>query len=104
MDIRQLAILRELGDRGSVTSVAEALFITPSAVSQQLAALQRAVPVALTQRRGRRLVLTEAGRALAVAAIDVATALARAEAAVDAFLDDPRGLVRVAGFSSAAAG
>ena len=103
MDVRQLAILRELGDRGSVTAVAEALFLTPSAVSQQLAALQRGVPVALTQRRGRRLVLTEAGRALAAAAIDVATALARAEAAVDAFLDDPRGRVRVAGFSSAAA-
>ena len=60
MDVRQLVILRELGDRGSVTAVAEALLVTPSAVSQQLAALQRAVPVALTRRRGRTLVLTEA--------------------------------------------
>jgi DNA-binding transcriptional LysR family regulator len=102
MDVRQLAVLRELGDRGSVTAVAEALYITPSAVSQQLAALQRNVPVALTRRRGRTLVLTDAGRALAAAATDVATALARAEAAVDAFLEDPRGLVRVAAFSSAA--
>ena len=51
MDVRQLEVLRELGDRGSVTSVAEALFVTPSAVSQQLAALQRNVPVALTRRR-----------------------------------------------------
>ncbi|MFQ1003085.1 LysR family transcriptional regulator [Modestobacter sp. SSW1-42] len=103
MDVRQLSVLRELGDRGSVTAVAQALFITPSAVSQQLAALQRGVPVALTQRRGRSLVLTDAGRALADAATDVATALARAEVAVDAFLDDPRGTVRVAAFSSAAA-
>jgi DNA-binding transcriptional LysR family regulator len=103
MDARQLSILRELGDRGSVTAVAQALFITPSAVSQQLAVLQRGVPVALTQRRGRSLVLTDAGRALADAATDVATALARAELAVDAFLDDPRGTVRVAAFSSAAA-
>ena len=102
MDVRQLAVLRELGDRGSVTAVAEALFITPSAVSQHLAALQRNVPVALTKRRGRTLVLTDAGTALAAAATDVATALARAEAAVDAFLDDPRGPVRVAAFSSAA--
>ena len=102
MDVRHLMLLRELGDRGSVTSVAEALFLTPSAVSQQLAALQRSVPVALTQRRGRTLVLTDAGRALAAAATDVATALARAEVAVDAFLDDPRGTVRVAAFSSAA--
>lgn len=102
MDVRQLAVLRELGDRGSVTAVAEALFITPSAVSQQLAALQRNVPVALTQRRGRRLVLTDAGEALAAAATDVATALARAEGAVDAFLDDPGAPVRVSAFSSAA--
>ncbi|MCZ2831032.1 LysR family transcriptional regulator [Modestobacter sp. VKM Ac-2986] len=102
MDVRQLSILRELGDRGSVTAVAQALFITPSAVSQQLAVLQRGVPVPLTQRRGRSLVLTDAGRALADAATDVATALARAEVAVDAFLDDPRGTVRVAAFSSAA--
>ncbi len=102
MDTRQLAILRELNDRGSVTAVAEALFITPSAVSQQLAALQRNVPVALTQRRGRTLALTKAGQALAAAATDVATALARAEAAVDAFLEDPRGPVHVSAFSSAA--
>ncbi|GAB4082113.1 LysR family transcriptional regulator [Modestobacter muralis] len=102
MDVRHLSILRELGDRGSVTAVAQALFITPSAVSQQLAVLQRGVPVALTQRCGRSLVLTDAGRALADAATDVATALARAEVAVDAFLGDPRGTVRVAAFSSAA--
>ena len=101
MDVRQLAVLRELGDRGSVTAVAEALFITPSAVSQQLAALQRTVPVPLTQRRGRRLVLTDAGLALAEAAADVAAALARAEGAVDAFVAAPRGTVRVAAFSSA---
>ena len=102
MDARQLAVLRELGDRGSVTAVADALYLTPSAVSQQLAALQRNVPVALTRRHGRTLVLTDAGRALADAAVDVATALAGAEAAVDAFLDDPRGPVRVSAFSSAA--
>ena len=102
MDVRQLAVLRELGDRGSVTAVADALYITPSAVSQQLAALQRNVPVALTRRHGRILVLTDAGRALADAAVDVATALARAETAVDAFLDDPRSPVRVSAFSSAA--
>src|SRR4051794_26794279 len=103
MDVRQLAVLRELGDRGSVVAVAEALFITPSAVSQQLAALQRNVPVALTQRRGRTLVLTDAGRALAAAAVAVAAARAHAGAAVDAYLEDPRGPVRVSAFSSAAA-
>lgn len=103
MDPRQLAVLRELGDRGSVTAVAAALFVTPSAVSQQLAALQRSAAVPLTERRGRTLVLTDAGRALAAAAADVATALARAERAVDEHVTDPHGTVRVAAFHSAAA-
>lgn len=103
MDLRQLAVLRELGDRGSVTAVATALFVTPSAVSQQLAALQRSTAVPLTERRGRTLVLTDAGRALAAAAADVAAAVARAERAVDEHLTDPRGTVRVAAFHSAAA-
>lgn len=102
MDVRQLAVLRELGDRGSVTAVAEALFITPSAVSQQLGALQRSVPIPLTRRQGRTLVLTDAGQALAAAATDVATALARAHTAVDAFLANPTATVRIAAFSSAA--
>jgi DNA-binding transcriptional LysR family regulator len=103
MDPRQLAVLRELGDRGSVTAVAAALFVTPSAVSQQLAALQRRAAVPLTERRGRTLVLTGAGRALAAAAADVATALARADRAVDDYLTDPRASVRIAAFHSAAA-
>ncbi|MEO3751197.1 LysR family transcriptional regulator [Streptomyces sp. B6B3] len=103
MDERQLRVLRELGERGSVTAVAEALLVTPSAISQQLRLLQRAIPVPLTERAGRRLVLTDAGRALAGAAIEVETALARARHAVQEFVDRPDGDVSVAGFHSAAA-
>ena len=102
MEARHLMILRELGDRGSVSAVAAALHLTPSAVSQQLAALQRSVPVPLTRLDGRVLVLTDAGRSLAAAAVDVATALARAGAAVDAHLVDPSATVRVVAFHSAA--
>ncbi|MEU2723897.1 LysR family transcriptional regulator [Streptomyces smyrnaeus] len=104
MDERQLRVLRELGELGSVTAVAEALMVTPSAVSQQLRLLQRSVPVPLTEREGRRLVLTPAGRALAVAAIDVETALARARHTVEEFLGRPDGIVSIAAFHSAAAG
>ncbi|MEU3279101.1 LysR family transcriptional regulator [Streptomyces antibioticus] len=103
MDERQLRILRELGELGSVTAVAEALRVTPSAVSQQLRLLQRPIPVPLTERDGRRLVLTAAGQALADAAIGVETALARARHAVDAFVDLPDGTVSVAAFHSGAA-
>ncbi|MFC5910994.1 LysR family transcriptional regulator [Streptacidiphilus monticola] len=103
MDARQLRILRELGELGSVTAVAEALLVTPSAISQQLRLLQRAMPVPLTERSGRRVVLTEAGEALAAAAIDVETALERARHAVADFVEQPDAAVSVAAFHSAAA-
>ncbi|MER5526825.1 LysR family transcriptional regulator [Streptomyces sp. NPDC002677] len=103
MDERQLRVLRELGELGSVTAVAEALRVTPSAISQQLRLLQRSVPVPLTERAGRRLVLTAAGRALADAAIGVETALARARHTVEEYVDEPEGTVSVAAFHSGAA-
>ncbi|MET8857452.1 MULTISPECIES: LysR family transcriptional regulator [unclassified Streptomyces] len=103
MNERQLRILRELGELGSVTAVAEALLMTPSAISQHLRLLQRSIPVPLTERDGRRLVLTDAGRVLAGAAIEVETALARARHCVDEFVDEPAGDVSVAAFHSAAA-
>ncbi|KUO19089.1 LysR family transcriptional regulator [Streptomyces dysideae] len=102
MDERQLRILRELGELGSVTAVAEALLVTPSAISQQLRLLQRTIPVPLTERQGRRLALTDAGQALAGAAADVETALARARHSVEDFLGRPDGEVSVAAFHSAA--
>ncbi|MFI7019018.1 LysR family transcriptional regulator [Streptomyces sp. NPDC050164] len=103
MDERQLRILRELGELGSVTAVAEALLVTPSAISQQLRLLQRAIPVPLTERQGRRLVLTDAGQALAGAAAEVETALARARHTVEEFVGRPDGEVSVAAFHSAGA-
>ncbi|MER8185000.1 LysR family transcriptional regulator [Kitasatospora sp. NPDC094015] len=102
MNERQLRILRELGELGSVTAAAEALSMTPSAVSQQLQLLQRPIPVPLTERDGRRLVLTEAGQALAAAAVEVETALARARHVVDEFVEQPDAEVSVAAFHSAA--
>ncbi|MHB8188250.1 MAG: LysR family transcriptional regulator [Dermatophilaceae bacterium] len=102
MEIRQLQILRELGERGSVTAVAEALYVTPSAISQQLRLLQRSVAVPLTERHGRSLALTDAGRALAASAGEVETALAKSRDAVDAFIDEPGGPVHLAAFHSAA--
>ncbi|WP_225847023.1 LysR family transcriptional regulator [Streptomyces sp. HPF1205] len=103
MNERQLRILRELGELGSVTAVAEALLMTPSAISQQLRLLQRSIPVPLTERDGRRLVLTDAGQALAAAAVEVETAVARARHSVDDFVARPDGEVSVAAFHSAGA-
>ncbi|WP_283252524.1 LysR family transcriptional regulator [Aeromicrobium wangtongii] len=101
MELGQLRALRELGDRGSIAAVAAALRVSPSSISQQISALQRRSPVPLTYRDGRRTALTDAGRALAKAAIDVEVALERAEQAVARFQDDHSGTVSVAAFHSA---
>ncbi|MDH6235663.1 LysR family transcriptional regulator [Cryobacterium sp. CG_9.6] len=101
MDVNQLAVLRELGERGSVAAVARALGVSSSAVSQQLSALQRGIGVALTEKQGRVLALTPAGRALAAAAAHVSTALADAREAVARFHSDPHTPVSISSFHSA---
>ncbi|KAA5835997.1 LysR family transcriptional regulator [Saccharopolyspora hirsuta] len=102
MDVRRLRLLRELADRGTVTAVAKALAYTPSAVSQQIRALQAEVGVQLTEPAGRGLRLTDAGWALAARADEVLAALDRAEAELDSYRSTPRGVVRVAIFPSGA--
>ncbi len=101
MDAAHLRLLRELGDRGSVAAVAAAQHVSASAVSQQLAHLQARVPVPLTVRRGRTLVLTAAGEALAAAGTRVDEALTSAREAVGAFLESDERPVRVSAFHSA---
>lgn len=100
MELHQLQILRELGALGSVTAVAEALRVTPSAVSQQLAALQRAFPTPLTRREGRSLVLTAAGEVLAAAGTEAIDAMAAARHALDDFEEAATGVVSLSGFHS----
>ncbi|MCK2027661.1 LysR family transcriptional regulator [Microbacterium sp. SSW1-47] len=100
MELHQLQILRELGALGSVTAVAEALRVTPSAVSQQLAALQRAFPTPLTRRDGRSLVLTAAGEVLAAAGTEAIDAMAAARHALDDFEEAATGVVSLSGFHS----
>ncbi|WP_421742155.1 LysR family transcriptional regulator [Cellulomonas sp.] len=102
MDPRGLETLRAVGTQGGVTAAAAVLHVTPSAVSQQVALLQREVGVPLTERVGRGVRLTPAGEALAAAAVDVAVALERARAACDEFVARPQGVVRVSAFQSGA--
>ena len=80
VDVGHLAVLRELAEHGSVTAVARATTLSPSAVSQQLKVLQRRLGVVLVERAGRGVRLTDAGRALAGIAATISTALATAEA------------------------
>ncbi|KRE77441.1 LysR family transcriptional regulator [Arthrobacter sp. Soil763] len=101
MEIHQLEMLRELGALGSVKAVADTLLVTPSAVSQQLAALQRSVDVPLTRKEGRNLVLTEAGQVLADAGAAVVSAMADARSALGAYHGSPVAPVTLSGFHSA---
>lgn len=100
MELNQLQILRELGALGSVTAVAEALRVTPSAVSQQLAALQRGIETPLTRRAGRTLALTSAGEVLAAAGAEAIDAMAAARTALDDFEGAATGVVSISGFHS----
>ena len=103
MDVERLRLLRELAERGTVQAAAEAMSLTPSAVSQQLKILQREAGVPLLEPAGRRIRLTDAGRVLVSRTDDVLAALDRAHADMDAYRDTPRGTVRVAMFPSGAA-
>ena len=102
MDVRALETLRAVRSQGGVVAAAAVLHLTPSAVSQQLAALSREAGVALTERVGRGLRLTAAGDALADAAVDVAVAVERARAACASFLGRPEGAMRISAFQSGA--
>jgi len=101
VELHQLQILRELGALGSVTAVADALRVTPSAVSQQLAALQRSFRTPLTRKAGRTLTLTAAGEVLAAAGAEAIDAMAAARNALDDFEHDPTDIVTISGFQSA---
>jgi DNA-binding transcriptional LysR family regulator len=105
LDVRRLRLLSELHERGTVTAVAEALAYTPSAVSQQLATLEREAGVALLERHGRRLRLTDAGRGLVEHAGAVIARLELAESELAAAAgEEVAGRVRVAAFQTAASG
>ncbi|GAC85406.1 MULTISPECIES: LysR family transcriptional regulator [Gordonia] len=79
MEVRRLRLLREFADRGSIGAVAEALHMTPSAVSQQMKVLADEAGVPLFEPDGRGLRLTEAGHALVLRADEVIAAVERAQ-------------------------
>ncbi|MDI9914144.1 LysR substrate-binding domain-containing protein [Rhodococcus sp. IEGM 1379] len=102
LDVRRLRLLRELAMRGTIVAVAQALSFSPSAVSQQLAVLEREAGVPLLERTGRRVRLTPAGANLARHAEAI---LARLEQASGELVDARRGLagpLRIGTFPTAA--
>ena len=103
LDVRRLRTLREVALHGTIRAAAESLSFTPSAVSQQLSALEREIGVELLERRGRSVHLTAAGRVLVERAEPILAELADAEAEAKAVAGTSPAPVRIASFASAAA-
>ena len=102
LDVRKLRLLRELAHRGTIAAVAEALSYTPSAVSQQLTALEREAGVPLLERSGRRVVLTPAAQLLVGHTETILAALEHADAELSCTRDELAGTLRIGTFPTAA--
>ncbi|HEY0001656.1 MAG TPA: LysR substrate-binding domain-containing protein [Actinoplanes sp.] len=79
IDVRRLAVLREVARLGSFNRAATELRLTPSAVSQQISALERGLGTAVVRRSTRGVELTAAGRVLVDAGGAITAELANAE-------------------------
>src|SRR6478609_29088 len=104
VDLRRLRALRAVADHGTLAAAADALHLTPSAVSQQLAALEREIGHTVLEPAGRTVRLTSAAHVLLSHADALFAQLERMEGELAAQDETPRGEVRVAGFPTALAG
>ena len=102
LDLRRLRLLHELHERGTIAAVADALQFTPSAVSQQLAVLEREAGVPLLERAGRGVRLTDAALVLVGHAEALLDRAELAEAELAAATGSVVGRGRIAAFQSVA--
>jgi DNA-binding transcriptional LysR family regulator len=103
LDPRRLRVLQEVAARGSFSAAAEALAFTQSAVSQQVAALERETGTRLVERGVRPVRLTDAGRALMAHTEAVLARLDEAEQELGELAGLRRGRLRLASFPTAIA-
>jgi DNA-binding transcriptional LysR family regulator len=103
LDVRRLRVLREVAARGSFSAAAESLSFTQSAVSQQVAALERECGAKLLERGPRGVRLTDAGRALVEHADAILARIEDAEEELAAIAGLRGGRLRIATFQSAGA-
>jgi len=103
LDVKRLRVLREVAARGSFSAAAESLAYTQSAVSQQIAALEREAGTVLVERNARGIRMTEAGRALVRHADVILGRLADAEAELEAIAGVRGGRLRMVSFPTAGA-
>ncbi len=103
LDSRRLRVLLAVARSGSLAGAADILGYTPSAVSQQIRALERELGTVVLERRGRGVALTEPGTALTAHAERIVQALGAAEAEVHALAGLRAGILRFGWFSTAGA-
>lgn len=103
LDVRRMKVLREVAAHGSFSAAAEALTYTQSAVSQQIAALEREAGTRLVERGARGIRLTDAGRIVVDHADAILSRLSDAEAELEALAGLRGGRLRLAAFPSAGA-
>lgn len=104
IDLRRLRILRELKIRGTLAGVAAAMSYSPSAVSQQLAILEKEAGVPLLTRAGRRVQLTPQAEILVTHTNQLLEQMELMESEMNASLGEVSGTLRMAVFQSAALG
>src|SRR3954447_2514824 len=102
LDVRRMRVLREVAVRGSFSAAADALSFTQSAVSQQIAALEREAGAVLVERNARGVRLTDAGDALVAHADAILARLDAAERELEAIAGLRGGHLRLVAFPSAA--
>ncbi|MCX5201135.1 LysR family transcriptional regulator [Streptomyces sp. NBC_00237] len=104
LDLARLRALHAVSVHGSVAGAATALGYTPSAVSQQLAKLERETRTKLVERRGRGIVLTDEAVQLAATAQELLAIVEQAETTLEERRGLPGGRLAVGAFPSAARG
>ncbi|PRX44031.1 DNA-binding transcriptional LysR family regulator [Prauserella shujinwangii] len=103
LDVRRMQVLRAVVTSGSISAAARNLGYTPSAISQQLSALEREAGLVLLERVGRGVRPTAAGMLLSEHAEAVSTQLAKAEAALSDLREGRTGRLAVRYFATAGA-
>ncbi|MFD9502387.1 LysR family transcriptional regulator [Streptomyces sp. NPDC060035] len=103
LDLRRMQLLRAVITSGSVTAAARNLGYTPSAVSQQMAALEKEAGITLLERSGRGVRPTDAGRLLNEYATLIGNHAAEAETALADLRAGRTGQVAIRYFASAGA-
>lgn len=102
IDVRKLRMLAALQRLGTIAAVADELHLTAPGVSQQLTTLEKELGLQLTERQGRRVALTPAGRLLAAHGHDIVDRLSLAELELEALRAGTVGHYTVTAFPSAA--